>query len=137
MGRLLGIDYGERRIGTALSDPMRIIASPHDVVDARDRPHALKQLADLCQTQEVDEIIVGLPRNMDGSCGESAEKARQLADDLKECTGLPVRMWDERLSTVTAQQTLIEAGTRREKRKGLVDKLAAQVILQHYMDANP
>ncbi|MCB1070744.1 MAG: Holliday junction resolvase RuvX [Kiritimatiellae bacterium] len=137
MGRFLGVDYGTHRIGIALSDPMGMFASAHDVLDGTAPAQSARAIATLCREKEVACIVVGQPRNMDGSLGPSAEAAAAFADRLKEVSGLPVVLWDERLTSKTAEDVLIEAGTRREKRKGLVDKIAAQILLQHYLDARP
>lgn len=134
MGRWLGIDYGERRIGVALSDPGHIIASPLHMIE-NNGGQAVRDVVQDCEDHDVERIVVGLPYNMDGSKGASAEYAEAFAEKLREAAKRPVVMWDERLSTMTAEKALIEGGTRREKRKNLVDKIAAQVILQHYIDA--
>jgi putative Holliday junction resolvase len=137
MGRTLGIDYGTRRIGVALSDPLGMFATAHDVLDGEAPAQSARAIADLCREKEVETIVVGHPRNMDGSIGPSAEAAEGFAERLRTATGLPVVLWDERLTSKSAEDALIEAGTRREKRKGLVDKVAAQILLQHYLDAQP
>ena len=137
MSRVLGIDYGDRRIGIALSDPMRIIASPLCVIDNTGLRHALAEILALCEKHDVSQIVMGLPLNMNGTSGEAAQKVNHFMEELRRRTKIPVLTWDERLSTVSAQHALIEAGTRRENRKGLVDKVAAQIILQHWLDAQP
>ena len=137
MSRVLGIDYGDRRIGIALSDPMRIIASPLCVIDNTGLRHALAVILALCEKHDVSQIVMGLPLNMNGTSGEAAQKVNRFMEELRRRTKIPVLTWDERLSTVSAQHALIEAGTRRENRKGLVDKVAAQIILQHWLDAQP
>lgn len=137
MGRLLGIDYGERRIGLAISDATGTIATPLEVVPGNDAPQAAKQIAGIAETREVSRIIIGLPMRMDGSHGPAAEKAKAFADLIRKHTVIPIQLWDERFSTLTAEQALIEGGARREKRKQVVDKLAAQIILQHYLDSQP
>lgn len=137
MSRVLGIDYGDRRIGVALSDPMRIIASSLCVVENTGVKPACTEVLALCEKHGVTQIVIGLPLNMNGTSGETAQKANHFAEELRKRTRIPVATWDERLSTVTAQNALIEAGTRRENRKSLVDKVAAQIILQHWLDAQP
>lgn len=137
MGRLLGIDYGERRIGLAISDITGTIATPLEVVPGNDPPQAAKQIAGIAEAREVSRIIIGLPMRMDGSHGPAAEKAKSFADLVRKQTDIPIAFWDERFSTLTAEQALIEGGARRDKRKQVVDKLAAQIILQHYLDAQP
>ncbi|MFH0909487.1 MAG: Holliday junction resolvase RuvX [bacterium] len=135
MGRILGVDYGARRIGFAVSDPTQIIASADEVVTIQNPGEAANRTAGKVRRTGAEEIVVGLPRNMDGSEGASAQKAREFVELLRKKTHVPVAMWDERLSTKSAHDILIEAGTRREKRKGLVDKIAAQIMLQNYLDA--
>lgn len=135
MGRLLGMDYGQRRIGLALSDPTGTIASAHSVVEYDHEREALEQIAEVCRTHDVEAVVLGLPINMDGSEGGSAAAVRSFSVKLEKRVELPVRFWDERLSTRSAEAVLIEAGTSRQKRKGLVDKVSAQIMLQNYLDA--
>ena len=135
MGRLLGVDYGDRRIGFAVSDPTQTIATADEVITIQNPGEAANRTAEKAERVQAERILVGLPRNMDGSEGSSAQKAREFIELLAKKTKIPVATWDERLSTKSAHDLLIEAGTRREKRKGLVDKIAAQIILQNYLDA--
>ena len=135
MPRILGLDPGTRRVGVALSDPTLMLATPHAVFDAEPRARLAESLRRLCREMQVDRIVVGLPLRMDGGEGPAAQTARAFAEWVQETVELPVDLWDERLSTVTAQQVLIEGGTRREKRREVVDKLAAQIMLQHYLDS--
>lgn len=133
-GRILGLDVGDRRIGIALSDSLRLIATPHSVYTRVGYGPDVKHIQSLCRQNEADLVVCGLPRNMDGSEGFQAEKVRAFADKLKE-SGLTVEFQDERLSTVSAHQALIEGGMHREDRKGTVDKVAAAVILQAYLNS--
>ena len=133
-GRILGLDVGDRRIGIALSDSLRLIATPHSVYTRVGYGPDVKHIQSLCRQNEADFVVCGLPRNMDGSEGFQAEKVRAFADKLKE-SGLTVEFQDERLSTVSAHQALIEGGMHREDRKSTVDKVAAAVILQAYLDS--
>jgi len=135
MARIVGLDFGTRRCGVAISDPMQIIASTHEVIEIGSEKELLRRIREICDEVEAERIVIGLPLNMDGSEGPSALASRAFAEKLVNKTGLPVETWDERLTTKTAEAALIEAGTRREKRKGLVDKLAAQIMLQHYLDS--
>lgn len=134
MPRILGLDVGERRIGVALGDPTGCFASPLCVLDAR-APGLMKDIRNLCREHEVDRIILGFPLRMDGAEGPAVVKVRGFADRLTRAIPLPVEFWDERLSTVSAERCLIEGGTRRAKRKTIVDKVAAQIVLQHYLDS--
>ena len=133
MGRVLGIDHGDVRMGIALSDPTECLASPLCVLDSTNA--GLDQIIALIAEHEVEKIVVGLPRNMDGSYGSATEKVRKFIEKLKSRTAVPVFEWDERLSTVSAHNALREAGLDGKRRKGMVDKVAAQIILQNYLDA--
>ena len=129
----MALDVGDRRIGIALSDESRLIATPHSVYTRVGYTPDVKYLHNLYQQVGADLVLCGLPRNMDGSEGFQAGKVKAFAQKLTEA-GLPVAFQDERLSTVSAHQALIEGGMRREDRKGTVDKVAAAVILQAYLD---
>ncbi len=133
-GRVLALDVGDRRIGIALSDEMQWIATPHSVYTRVGYGPDVKHIQALYEQNQCCLVVCGLPRNMDGTVGFQAEKVMALADRLKEA-GLPVEYQDERLSTVSAHQALIEGGMRRDERKGTVDKVAAAVILQAWLDA--
>lgn len=132
--RVLGLDIGEKRIGVALSDPGRIIASALTVVERRSEDTAIGQIIAIAQEHEVERIVVGLPRSMDGSLGKQAQAVQSFVELLTGCTRLPVDTWDERLSTVAAERMLAEAGVKRDKRKERRDSLAAAFILQGYLD---
>ncbi len=129
----MALDVGDRRIGIAVSDEMRVIATPHSVYTRVGYTPDVKYLQKLYGDLAADLIVCGLPRNMDGSTGFQADKVRAFAGKLAEA-GLPVVFQDERLSTVSAHQALIQGGMRREDRKETVDKVAAAVILQAYLD---
>ncbi|MBR6187155.1 MAG: Holliday junction resolvase RuvX [Clostridia bacterium] len=135
MGRVLALDVGDKRIGIALSDALRMIASPHSVYTRVGYGPDVKRIRQIYDENQCTLIVCGLPRNMDGSVGFQAEKVMALGEKLMEA-GLPVEYQDERLSTVSAHQALIEGGMRREDRKGTVDKVAAAVILQSWLDRN-
>ena len=133
MNRLICLDVGDRRIGIAVSDPLGIFASPHSVLERVGWGPDVKHIRRIFDETGADRIICGLPRNMDGSEGFQAEKVRQFAQQL-ENAGMPVEFTDERLSTVEAEHALLEGGVRRDGRKTRVDKVAAAVILQRYLD---
>lgn len=135
-GRILGVDFGERRIGFAVSDPTQMLSSSHSMVEVQSPAQAANETAHICRETSAVKIIIGLPVNMDGSKGPAAQKALAFAEALRAKVKVPVETWDERLSTKSAHDVLIEAGTRREKRKQLVDKIAAQIMLQNYLDAH-
>lgn len=134
-GRVLGVDCGERRIGFALSDPDAIIASAYRVVELAQPNGAVNAIADVYASSHAARIVIGLPMNMNGTRGPAVVKVEEIAQQLRERLRCPVDLWDERLTTRAAHDILMEAGTRREKRRGLVDKVAAQLILQTYLDA--
>ena len=132
--RIMGLDIGEKRIGVALSDSLRIIAGALTVVERVTDDAALKQIIDLARENEVERIVVGMPRSLDGSLGKQAQAVQSFVDLLKKRTDIPVVTWDERLSTVAAERTLLEVGMKRDKRKKRRDSLAAAIILQGYLD---
>lgn len=134
-GRFVGLDFGDRRIGVAVSDPTAFLATAHGVIEYRDVHVAKKAVAEICREVDASRMVIGLPLNMDGSEGMAVAKVRAFIELLRGVTNVPIETWDERLTTKSAHDVLIEAGTRREKRKGLVDKIAAQFILQGYLDA--
>lgn len=131
MGRVLAVDPGSVRVGIAVSDPLRITAQPLDVLAASD---AVERITDLCRLLDVEEIVIGLPVTEAGGEGESARSARALGDRLADATGLPVVPVDEKYTSRMAESAMIEGGTRRRKRRGMVDKVAAAVILRSYLD---
>lgn len=133
--RLMGVDYGDVRIGIALSDPLLITAQTFEVIDRRKTRRPTERIAQIVIEQSVDVIVVGLPVNMNGTMGERVTRTQEFAKELEELTGLQVKWMDERLTTVRAEQILIEGDVRRKKRKSVVDKVAAALILQAYLDA--
>ncbi len=134
-GRVLGIDPGERRVGIALSDSGRVIASPLEVIDRR-RIDVAERVAELCSKYDVATIVVGLPIGLSGTEGPAAVRARELGRRVTTSTGHDVVYWDERFTTVTAEASLLEAGMRRDQRRERRDMVAAAVILQSYLDHN-
>ena len=135
-GRVLALDPGRVRIGLALSDPTRTLAQGLPTLSSRGREKDLESLAALAVEREVALIVVGCPTNLDGSRSTMTDHAERLAADLGERTGLPVELWDERLSSAQAERTLIEGGVRREDRRGAVDRVAAVLILQGFLDSS-
>ncbi|MCV0425151.1 MAG: Holliday junction resolvase RuvX [Roseibium sp.] len=132
--RLIGLDLGTKTIGLALSDLGRGIATPMDTIRRKKFTVDAEQLLDICSKQEVGGMVLGLPLNMDGSEGPRAQATRAFARNLSQKTDLPITYWDERLSTAAVTRTLLEADTSREKRAGVVDKMAAAYILQGFLD---
>lgn len=133
MGRWMGIDYGDRRIGLALSDPAGTFARPFRVLLAS--PDLAEELKRVALAEGVERIVLGFPRNMDGSIGPKARQVLEFRAWLERELGLPVDLWDERLSTVEATRMLEDAGLSRMERGARVDKVAAQRILQSFLDA--
>ena len=132
-GRIVALDVGDRRIGIAVCDEMRIIASPHSVYTRVGFGPDVKHIKAICDQLGTKDVLCGLPRNMDGTEGFQSQKARALAEQLEKA-GLNIFYQDERLTTVTAERALIEGGMHRQERRGTVDKVAAAVILQQYLD---
>ena len=132
--RTLGIDYGQKRVGAAISDPLGSIALGVCTLHITGMRDAVAKVCEICDEKSVSSIVVGLPLNMNGSAGPMAEKVQKFVEKLGEASGLPISMSDERLSSAMVERTLIAADMSRQKRKGVIDKLAAQVILQSYLD---
>lgn len=135
--RILGLDYGSVTVGVALSDSLQLTAQPVEVIQRKSENKLRKTLArieELVEEYEVGLIVLGLPKNMNNTSGERVERVEEFRDKLVARTGLKVILWDERLSTVSAMEVLKEGGVRRENRKQYVDKLAASIILQGYLD---
>jgi putative Holliday junction resolvase len=135
--RIMGLDFGAKTVGVAVSDPLFITAQGVEII-RRKSENKLRQtfarIEELIEEYEVDRIVVGLPRNMNASEGERAEKTREFAEQLFRRTGIEPIMWDERLTTVAADKVMMETGIRRENRKEYVDAIAASFILQGYLD---
>jgi putative Holliday junction resolvase len=135
-GRILGLDPGERRIGVAVSDPDGVVALPHSVVDRRGGD-AIARIAGLCEEYDVRTIVVGLPTLLSGAEGSAAEAARRLGEEVASATGRNLVYWDERFTSVQAEQAMLEAGARREERRDRRDMVAAALMLQGYLDGHP
>ena len=131
----IALDVGDKTIGVAAADELGITAQGVGTVWRKGEKHDFPALQQMIRDREVTRFIVGWPLNMDGTEGPRAEKTRRFARRLKEVLGRPVLLWDERLSTFEAEQALIESGVRRERRKEVIDMIAAQVILRSYLDA--
>ena len=133
--RTLALDHGSKRVGVAISDEMGIIAQPLEFLPAKPRETLLQRLRDIVDNREVGEVLVGMPRNMNGTYGPAAEQAREFVEDLKAVLAVPVKTWDERLTSAQANRALIEGGVRRDQRKARVDQTAAAILLQSYLDS--
>lgn len=134
--RTLGLDYGTKTIGVAVSDGLGLTAQTVTTIRRTSLKADLAALGELVREYEAERFVVGLPLNMDGSEGPRAEATRKFADTLTQALGLPVELVDERLSTVAAQRTLLEADLSRAKRREVIDQMAAQFILQGWLDAH-
>lgn len=136
--RILGLDVGEKRIGIAVSDPMGWLAQPVKTLHRSDVEADFKEIADYVAANKVAKIVVGLPKNMDGTIGFQGESVQAYAEDLKKylTPEVEVCFWDERLSSKSAERILIEGNVSRQKRKNVIDKIAAVIILQNYLDAH-
>jgi putative pre-16S rRNA nuclease len=135
-GRVLGIDLGEVRVGVAISDDLGLLAHPLETIDAL-RRDPYDRVEELAREKQVDAIIVGVPRNMDGSFGPAALKAREVIERLRERVSCRVIPWDERLTTVAAERALREAGRKAKEQRSVVDQVAAQILLQSWIDSQP
>ena len=133
MKRIMGIDYGDARTGVAVSDLLCSIVGSTCVVPSRNREKTIADIVKLARENDVGSIVVGLPKNMDGTEGPRAELCRAFADKLREATGLPVTMWDERRTTVEAHNILSQHNYHGKKRKETVDAVAASLILEGYL----
>ncbi|MHB8520138.1 MAG: Holliday junction resolvase RuvX [Limisphaerales bacterium] len=133
--RVLAIDHGTKRMGIAISDELRIIAQPLEVIPAEPFSKFLERLKEILRGKQVEQILVGLPRNMDGSYGPAALKVQEFVAVLKDAVTTPIKTWDERLTSSQANRFLIQANVRRDQRKEKVDKTAAAILLQSYLDS--
>lgn len=135
--RIMGLDFGSKTVGVAISDPLLFTAQGIEIIRRQEENKLRRTLArieELIQEYQVDQIVLGLPKNMNNTLGPRAEATLDFKDRLERRCGLPVHTWDERLTTVAADQAMIEAGIRRENRKDHVDRIAAVFILQGYLD---
>jgi putative Holliday junction resolvase len=135
--RILALDHGTVRIGIAVSDELKMIATPLEFILAEPFASVLERLRQLIREKEVELILVGLPRNMDGSYGPAALKVQEFVAALRDAVAVPIKTWDERLTSAQANRFLIEGHVRRDQRKQKVDKTAAAILLQSYLDAQP
>ena len=135
MKRLMGLDYGDKTIGIALSDELGWTAQGLEVIRRSSLEKDLARLREIIEQYSVHEMVVGLPKNMNNTIGPRAEMCIAFAESLQEVFKMPVHLWDERLTTVAAQRMLIDADVSRKKRKQVIDKMAAALILQNYMDS--
>lgn len=136
--RIMGLDYGSKTVGVAISDPLGITAQGIETIERKEENklrQTLARIEALVKEYEVEKIVLGFPKHMNNTIGDRAEKSLELKAKLERRIGIPVIMWDERLTTVEAERTLIESNVRRENRKKYIDKIAAVFILQGYLDS--
>lgn len=133
MNRAVGIDHGDARVGVAVSDELGMLAHPLETITVRETD-PVKRVIEIVREKQAGIVVLGLPKNMDGTTGSAAEKVRAFAEKLR-AAGIDVRMWDERLSTVAAQRNLHEAGRNAKTSREVIDQAAAQIILQGWLDA--
>lgn len=134
--RILALDIGDKRIGVAVSDVNQVLARGLQVIERRSQPEDFAAIARLVEEYEVERVVVGYPRSLSGIAGEQAEKVERYVTSLAKMLTVPVILWDERLSTVSAEKLMREAGLRGRKKRGKVDAIAAAVILQDYLDSH-
>ena len=134
-GRIMGLDIGDKTIGVAVSDLMGLTAQGVTTIKRVGKKKDIEAIKQIIAEKQVNKIVSGLPKNMNGTVGPQGEKVQKFCELLKEETNLPIEFWDERLSTVAAERSLIEGNVRRENRKKVIDMLAAVIILQGYLDS--
>jgi len=135
IGRILGLDIGDKRIGVALSDPQGWLASPSEVILRESDAAALAKISELVRRHGVERVIVGLPRSLNGSLNQQAIKVQTFAQELSRHIKVPVEFWDERLSTVAADRLMIDAGTKKGDKKSKRDAISSALVLQSYLDS--
>ncbi len=133
--RTMALDVGTKRIGVAISDEIGMLAQGRGYIERTSDTKAVEEVRTAAEKDDVEKVVVGLPINMDGTLGERAHDSRRFAERVRDAIGIPVVLWDERLSTKEAEKVMISADISRKKRKMVIDKLAAQIILQGYLDA--
>ena len=133
-GRIMGLDIGDKTIGVAVSDLMGMTAQGIKTIKRTSKKNDIEEIKQIIKEKQVNLIVSGLPKNMNGTVGPQGEKVQKFCELIKEETGLEIEFWDERLTTVAAEKTLITADVSRKKRKNVIDKMAAVLILQGYLD---
>ena len=133
--RALGIDHGDARIGLAISDDLGMLAHPLETISVKETPDFIGRIATIMQREKISTVILGMPRNMDGSYGPASEKVKVFAEKLRTETDCTIKFWDERLTTVAAQKSLHDAGKNTKQSRKIIDQVAAQLILQGWLDS--
>lgn len=131
---IIAIDLGKARTGLAICDKNEILASPIGTIQEKDDEKLITKIIENINSYKAETVVIGLPKNMDGSLGESAQRAQKFAEELKEKINIPVNLWDERRTTITAHNYLNETNTRGKKRKSIIDTLSASIILENYLN---
>ncbi len=137
--KIMGLDYGSKTVGVAISDGLLITAQPIETITRKSENklrQTLARIEELIEENDIDKIILGYPKNMNNTIGERAVATEEFKENLERRTGLLVVLWDERLTTKESERILMDTGVRRENRKDYIDKMAAAIILQNYLDAN-
>ncbi len=133
--RILGLDVGDRTIGIAVSDPLGFTAQGITTINRKNNEYDIDELIKICKEYSIESIVCGLPKNMNGTLGEQGQKVLDFCSLIEENITIPIKMWDERLTTAAANRAMLEANLSRAKRKKIVDKIAATYILQGYLDS--
>ncbi|MEO7933162.1 MAG: Holliday junction resolvase RuvX [Chthoniobacterales bacterium] len=134
--RILGIDHGDARIGLAISDELGMLAHPLETLNGREKFNATsRRICEVIAEKKIERVVIGLPRNMNGTYGPAAEKIREFADKLKPALKIPIILWDERMTTQQAQRSLHDAGRTVKNSRKVIDQVAAVIILQSYLDS--
>jgi putative Holliday junction resolvase len=133
--KILGIDYGEKRVGLAVSDPSNMVARSLKVLMRNETRRWLGEMKEIIEQNKIGKIVIGLPRNMNGSLGEKGKEVLAFVKVLEKVVNVPIVTWDERLTTVSAEKVLVQAELSRKKRRDILDKLSACIILQNYLDS--
>ncbi len=134
MMRYLGIDFGTKRLGLAVSDELGIIAGKYGTIERKGTKTDVERLKGIIEQEKIQKVIIGYPKNMDGSSGDTARKVEDFVSNIKRQINIPIETWDERLSSVSAEKLLIQGEVKRRKRKKVIDQLSAVIILQNYLD---
>lgn len=135
--RILAIDFGEKRIGVAVSDPMKIIAQPLPTIESKSKKKMFRELLEIISRYDLSLIIVGMPYNLKGRIGRTGEKVEEFIGELQKKVAVPIKIWDERFTSLMAERTIHEMGKSPSRNKSKIDQISAQLILQNYLDSLP
>jgi putative Holliday junction resolvase len=135
MMKILGIDLGEARVGLAISDELGALAHPLETIHLKSTPNAIGRITEIAAREKITTVVVGMPRNMNGTYGPAAEKAKAFGKKLESAAGVEVKFWDERMTSIAAQRALHESGRNVKRSRAVIDQVAAQIILQAFLDS--